>query len=172
MLETIKLRVFPNETQQALLQETFESSRFVYNYYLSECIKRARKVPFEKLRYNWCASDLTKLKRVLPRLKIVDSSALQNVIREQELMFQKVFDSRIGLPEFRTEHDEKYYRSSNTSTNSIRIENGHVRLPKVGMIRTNSDATPSSRVLFATVNHTQSGKYFVSLHFDPEKQQL
>ena len=38
-----KYRIYPNKKQQELIQKTFGCTRFVYNYYLENIMKRIRQ---------------------------------------------------------------------------------------------------------------------------------
>ena len=60
MERAYKFRIYPNKTQQILLQKTFGCVRFVYNYYLNKRIEIYEKNK-STFNYSECSSDLTKL---------------------------------------------------------------------------------------------------------------
>jgi putative transposase len=61
MEKAYKYRIYPNKTQQELIQKTFGCVRFVYNYYLNKRIETYRNDK-TTLTYNQCSKDLTQLK--------------------------------------------------------------------------------------------------------------
>ena len=54
------------------------------------------------------------------------------------------------------------YRTRNQS-GGIRIIDGNIKLPRIGIVKTKLSREFEGRILNATVSHTASGKYFVSL---------
>lgn len=72
-----KFRIYPNKSQENLIQRTFGCCRFVYNHYLDKRIKKYEESK-ETLNYYACANNMTKLKSELDWLKEVDSTALQS----------------------------------------------------------------------------------------------
>ncbi|SKA07783.1 helix-turn-helix domain-containing protein, partial [Eubacterium ruminantium] len=71
MEKAYKYRIYPNKTQQELIQKTFGCVRFVYNYYLDKRIK-AYQENKTSLNYYDCCKDLTSLKKELEWLREPD----------------------------------------------------------------------------------------------------
>ena len=64
MEKAYKFRIYPNRTQEILIQKAFGCVRFVYNYFLDKRIK-AYEADKTTLPYNKCSGELTKLKQKL-----------------------------------------------------------------------------------------------------------
>ena len=64
MEKAYKFRIYPNKQQEILIQKTFGSCRFVFNYYLAKRIEMYKNNK-SSLNYNACSKELTTLKREL-----------------------------------------------------------------------------------------------------------
>ena len=64
MEKAYKFRIYPNKTQESLLQKTFGCVRFVYNHFLDRRIK-AYEQNKKNIGYNECSKELTQLKIVI-----------------------------------------------------------------------------------------------------------
>ena len=89
--------------------------------------------------------------------------------REYQNFFQY---PKTGFPKFKS---KKYSRKSYTTNcmhNNIRIENGCIRLPKIGFVKLKQHRQiPSDYILKSvTVSQTPTGKYYVSILFEYENQ--
>ena len=62
MERAYKFRIYPNKTQESLLQKTFGCVRFIYNYFLDRRIK-AHEQNKKNIGYNECSKELTQLKK-------------------------------------------------------------------------------------------------------------
>lgn len=164
MEKAYKYRIYPNKTQQELIQKTFGCVRFVYNYYLDKRIK-AYQENKTSLNYYDCCKDLTNLKKELQWLREPDKCTLQNSLKNLEFAFQKFFKECSGFPNFKSKKNNKHsYKTQNYNKGTaIQFNNNHIKLPKVGWIKTRDKQIPQGRILNATVSQDPSGKYYVSL---------
>ena len=162
MEKSYKYRVYPNKTQQELISKTFGCSRFVYNNLLAKKIE-LYKDNNQSLSYNQCSIILTGLKSEFEWLKDVDKLALQNSLRDLDNAYKKFFKEHSGFPKFKSRKTHRYsYRTSFTNGN-IQYCGKHIKLPKLGMVKTRDKQIPQGRILNATVSQEPSGKYYVSL---------
>lgn len=157
-----KYRIYPNKRQEELIQKTFGCTRFVYNYYLNK-----RKEMYENdkttFTYNMCSKDLTQLKKEFEWLKEPDKDALQKSLKDLDKAYQKFFKEHSGYPKFKSKKNRyKSYRTSCTN-NNIRFENKHIKLPKLGLVKTRDRQIPQGRILNATISHEPNGHYYCSL---------
>lgn len=157
-----KYRIYPNKTQQKLIQKTFGCCRFVYNYYLNK-----RKEMYENdkttFTYNMCSRDLTQLKKGFEWLKEPDKDSLQKSLKDLDNAYQKFFKEHTGYPKFKSKKNRhKSYRTSCTN-NNIRFENKHIKLPKLGYVKTRDKQIPQGRILNATISQEPNGHYYCSL---------
>lgn len=158
-------RIYPNKKQQELIQKTFGCVRFIYNYYLNK-----RKEMYENdkttFTYNMCSKDLTSLKKEFEWLKEPDKDSLQKALKDLDMAYQKFFNGA-GYPKFKSKKDRhKSYRTSNVLTTgggSIRFENKHVKLPKLGYVKVRDKRIPQGRILNATISQEPNGHYYCSL---------
>ena len=162
-----RFRVYPTKEQTIQMQRTFGCCRFVYNYYLAKRID-AYKADKTTLGYKACSADMTALKKQLPWLGEVDSTALQSSLRDLDTAYQNFFrrvkhGEKPGFPCFKSKRKHRRsYKSKCVSTN-IKVLDGAVQLPKLGKVKCRVSSKVEGRVLSATVSQEASGKYYVSL---------
>ena len=89
MEKAYKFRIYPNRTQEILIQKTFGCVRFVYNYFLDKRIK-AYEADKTTLTYSKCSGELTKLKQELVWLKEPDKCSLQNALKQLDAAYQNL----------------------------------------------------------------------------------
>lgn len=162
-----KFRIYPTKEQMAQIQRTFGCCRFVYNFYLAKRID-TYKTDKKTLNYNACSADMTALKRVLPWLAEVDSTALQSSLKDLDTAYKNFFRSlkgsgKHGFPCFKSKRDlHRSYKSKCVGA-TIKILDGAVQLPKLGRVKCRVSRKVEGRILSATVSQNPSGKYFVAL---------
>ena len=162
MEKAYKYRIYPNKTQQKQLAQTFGNCRFVYNYYLSKKIE-LYKSDKKSMSFCECSKDLTKLKSELEWLKISDKWALQNSLRDLDRAYQNFFKSGFGYPKFKSKKTHRYSYRSTYTNNNIEFLNKHIKLPKLGYVRTKDKQIPQGRIINATISQEPSGKYYCSI---------
>ena len=162
MEKAYKYRIYPNKKQKEIISKTFGSCRFVYNTYLAKRIEMYEKNK-ETFSYVQCANDMKKLKSELEWLKEVDSTALQSSLRDLDMAYQKFFKEYTGYPKFKSKKTHKFSYKSKCVNNNIQYCDKHIKLPKLGMVKTKNKLVPQGRILNATISQEPSGKYYVSL---------
>lgn len=162
MEKTFKYRIYPNKNQRILIAKTFGCCRFVYNTYLAKRIELYESSK-EAYSYVQCANDMKKLKSEKEWLKEVDSTALQSSLRNLDSAYQKFFKEHSGFPKFKSKKTHRYSYKSKCTNNNIQFLGKHIKLPKVGLVKTKNKLIPQGRILSATVSQEPSGKYYVSL---------
>lgn len=162
MEKAFKYRIYPNKTQQELIQKTFGCVRYVYNYFLDLRISTYQNKQ-EFLTYSKTSKLLTKLKQEHEWLKEPDKDALQKSLKDLDMAFQKFFKEHTGYPKFKSKKNRhKSYRTSCTN-NNIRFEGKHIRLPKLGNIKIRDKQIPTGRILNATISQEPNGHYYCSI---------
>ena len=162
MKKAFKYRIYPNKIQKELIQKTFGCTRYVYNYFLN-----LRKNEYEnnnkKLDYYDTSKILTQLKQEKEWLKEPDKGALQKSLKDLDNAYQNFFRERADYPKFKEKKNNyKSYRTS-CEKNSIRFENKHIRLPKLGWMKVRDKQIPQGRILNATISQEPNGHYYCSL---------
>lgn len=162
MEKAYKYRIYPNKKQKELIQNTFGCARFIYNKYLAKRIEMYEQNK-ETFTYVQCANDMKQLKSELEWLKEVDSTALQSSLRDLDTAYQKFFKKHIGYPKFKSKKTHRFSYKSKCVNGNIQHYGKHIKIPKLGMVKTKSKLTPKGRILNATISQEPSGKYYVSL---------
>ena len=170
-----KFRIYPNKTQQELINKTLGCTRFVYNHFLA--IRRDEwKANHNSLTYAKTSNLLTDLKKREDTswLKEADSVALQQSLRDLDRAYENFFKKRAKYPRFKSKHSySQSYRTTNSNgRTNIHIIDKKIKLPKVGFVKIKQSRTFDGRILNATVRRTASGKYFVSLCVEMDKEKM
>lgn len=159
-----KFRMYPTPTQESLLQKTFGSVRYVYNHYLAQRKELYEETGRSPTRFEQ-DKDLTTLKKEIEWLREPDKCALQNSLKDLDLAYQNFFrrvknGEKPGYPRFKSKKDN---RKSYRTNSNIAVQNGKIKLPKLGLVKCKISREVKGRILSATVSQNPSGKYFVSL---------
>ena len=132
--KAFEFRIYPNKEQKIMLAKTFGCSRLVYNHFLA--LKKERYEEYrETVSYSRCSKELTELKKERSFLKEVDSVALQQSLRHLDTAFDRFFKGDSKYPKFKCKHKGKKTYSSICINNNIRLENGKIKLPKLGSVK-------------------------------------
>lgn len=162
MEKAFKYRIYPSKKQKELIQKTFGCTRFVYNYFLDLRIKEYKENK-KSLSYNETSKLLTQLKKESEWLKEPDKDSLQKSLKDLDMAYQKFFKEHTGYPKFKSKKNNyKSYRTSCTN-NNIAFVNRHIKLPKLGYVKTRDKQTPQGRILNATISQEPNGHYYCSL---------
>ena len=159
--KSYKFRLYPNEGQKQFFTKTFGCSRAIWNMMLADKIKHYEDT--KKTLYNTPA----QYKKKFPWLREVDSLALCNVQLNLQAAYKNFFQSGFGFPKFKKKSHRQSYKTNNNN-GSIALENGHVKLPKVGWVRVKAHRQISGIIKSATISMTSTGKYYVSILFETE----
>ena len=168
MQKGYKARLYPTKSQEIILNKTFGSCRFAYNYFLD------RRKSFYKrdgisLTYTKTSSMLTALKREREYLWLneIDSMALQEALRNLDRAYQNFFRKNAGFPKFHSKNSLQSYRTRNQG-GGIRVAGNTIKIPKIGYIKYKGLKHFSGRILNATISKSASGKFYISLCVDIE----
>lgn len=161
-----KYRLYPNREQAELLHKTFGCARKVYNLLLSERLdlyRRYKDDPDELRKQK--LSTPAALKAEYSYLREVDSLALCNAQCNLEAAFSAFFSGRSAIPTFKKKRRARLAYTTNNVSDSIRIDSGRLRLPKVGYIKIkrHRPMPEGSVIKSVTVSCTGSGKYYASI---------
>jgi putative transposase len=133
VLKGVKLRLKLNKDQEIVMNKHVGCCRFVYNHALADG-KEYHEIYNSFLPINMLITELPALKKEFHWLKEVDSTALQQILRDQNQAFQNFFKHKSGFPKFKSKHrDRPSFRLTNTNE-SIRIQNQKIKLSKIGFV--------------------------------------
>lgn len=171
----IRVRLYPTETQEVLINKTIGCCRFVHNQTLADC-----KQSYEQTQHfpskNERITNLVPLKEENDFLKEVDSTALQQSVRDLNSSMDNFFKNRshFGFPQFKSKHRGKQsYRTPYNGGKANVLDNKHIKLPKLGKVKTKRFDMPEVYKIFnITVERTTTGKYYASICIETEVEPL
>ena len=163
--KSYKFRLYPNQEQKQLFAKTFGCSRAIWNMMLADKIKHYEDTK-ENL-YNTPA----QYKKEFPWLSEVDSLALANVQLNLRTAYKNFFQSGFGFPKFKKKSHRQSYKTNNNNGN-IALENGYVKLPKVGWVKVKAHRQINGVIKSATISMTPTGKYHISILCEVEIDSL
>lgn len=172
MQKGIKFRIYPDREQQNLINQTFGCCRLIHNKGLA-----MRNEAYEngnKIGYAQTSAMLTELKKCedFAFLKVVDSIALQQSLRDLDRGFVNFFQKRAAHPIFKSKHNRcQSYRTINQGSN-IRIVGRYIKLPKLGFVKIRQ-SMEVGKIKHVTIERTPTGKCFAVLNveFEPQPRQ-
>lgn len=151
-----KFRLYPNQEQKVMFAKTFGSSRAIWNMMLADKIKYYEETG--KTLYN----TPTQYKKDFPWLKEVDSLALANVQLNLQKAYRNFFKFGFGFPKFKKKRHDQSYKTNN-QRGSIALENGKIKLPKIGWVCVKEHRQIAGTIKSVIVSMTPTGKYYVSI---------
>lgn len=171
----IRVRLYPTGEQSVLIDKTLGCCRFVHNQTLADCkqsYEQTQHFPSKKERF----ANLVPLKEGFDFLKEVDSRALQQSVRDLNVSMNNFFKSRshFEFPKFKSKHNQKQsYRTTCDNGRAGVLDNKHIKLPKLGKVKTKRFDMPDVYKIFnITVEKTATGKYYASICIETEVQSL
>ena len=162
-------RLYPNAEQRIMLAKTFGCVRFIYNKMLQD------RIDYYKKTGNSLNNTPAQYKSEFTWLKEVDSLALANAQLNLNKAYKNFFSQpNVGFPKFKSKKKHKFSYSTNNQRGTVRIENGCIRLPKVGFVKLKQhrEILPNSTIKTVTVRQNPSGKYYVSILVEYDNQIL
>lgn len=169
MQKGIKFRIYPNREQQKLINQTLGCCRLIYNKGLA--MRKETYKNGKKIGYSQTSAILTELKKCedFAFLKVADSIALQQSLRDLDRGFVNFFQKRAAHPAFKSKHNRhQSYRTVNQGDN-IRIVGRYIKLPKLGFVKIRQ-SMEVGKINNVTIECTPTGKYFAVLNVEFEPQ--
>jgi putative transposase len=142
MLKTFKFRLYPNKSQQKLLQNHLNQCRWLYNYLLDlkRNIYKSDNISLSKYDMQKL---LPLLKQTYPELKTIHSQILQDVTKRIDLAFLAFFrrlkeNEIAGYPRFKgyTRYDSFTYKQSGFQLqDKTNHKHKYLQLSKIGKVK-------------------------------------
>ena len=183
MLRAVKIRLYPNKTQEQTLNKVLGCYRFVYNQMLA-LKQNAYKTDKTNLKVTdlskWFHGTLLKDEQYA-WLKEQNTKVMKQAIRQMDGAYQKFFKQHNGFPKFKTKKDKQsamfpYEAISKHNT----FETRHISLttPLKNIKFRCSDLYLSrlqkynKNIRSATLSKTKSGNFFLSILIEIEDAEL
>ena len=172
--KAFKFRIYPTSEQKVLLGKTFGCCRLVFNYFLSLSTKKYEEEKIT-LKYKDYALMLNDLKREKEFLKEIDSISLQKELRHLADSFNNFFKYKKGYPKYKRKamHNDSY-STMNVNDNIEILNKKYIKLPKIGKVqcKVHRDIASDYQLKSATISRVSSGKYYVSVLYEYEKESI
>jgi putative transposase len=108
-------------------------------------------------------------KEEFPFLKEVDSLALANAQQNLEKAYKNFYrDKSVGYPKFKAKHKSRASYTTNNQGGNIRIEDGKIKLPKIGFITIKQHRDFDELIKSCTISMNKDGNYFISILVEQE----
>lgn len=166
--------MYPNLEQKILIEKSFGSSRYIYNYFLD---KQQNKKQFD---YRNCINELPSLLEDNTWLKEVDGCLLRTSIFGLADAFKRYYSGLNEYPKFksktkskksyRTDNFIKMYKGRKYESIEIDLEKRTIKLPKlneVGIRGYRSLNKINGRIIRANI-YKEANKYYVSICVEQE----
>ena len=166
-----RYRIYPNVEQKQRLAQFFGCCRFVYNRCLA-LRRQAYQDEHRNMSAAECMRAVTKMRsdEETAWLAACDSMALQETVKDLDKAFRNFFEKRASYPKPRKKSASvQSYRTRNQNDGIRIVDQKHIRIPVIGILKAKVSRMPGGRILNATVTHTAGGKYFVSLCVEEER---
>lgn len=165
--KSYKIRLYPNDEQIQFFEQNFGNVRFIYNKMLGDKINHYKKT--KEMLHNTPA----QYKKEYDFLKLSDSLALSNAQLALDKAYKMFFRNpkKFGFPKFKSKNKSKMTYTTNNQNGTIFIEDGKLKLPKVGFVETVQDRKfiKNSKIKSVTISKTRTNKYFASILVEYEK---
>ena len=173
--KSVRVRLYSTKEQEVLINKTIGCCRFVHNQTLENCkqsYEQAQRFPSKNERI----TNLVSLKEECEFLKEVSAVALQQSVRDLNSSLDNFFKNRshFGFPKFKSKHNQKQsYRTPYNGGKADVLDNKHIKLPKLGIVKTKRFNMPDEyRIFNITVERTNAGKYYASICIETDVQPL
>ena len=177
MLKAYVFRLYPNNNQKQMINQTIGNSRFIYNYFLNDKITEYKKFKKSKTAYDQIKC-IPSLIENYPWLKQSDSCALRNSIFNLDDAYKSFYNGK-GYPKFKNKDKYNSYKTNNIKSiykgkqyESIKLDliNKIITLPKLKevKIRGYRKLNKINGIIKSAVIRKEAKKYYVSVLIEEE----
>ena len=173
MYKSFKFRLYPNEKQIELLNKSFGSSRFVYNYYLSKIKENKYSDAYSNI-----SDYVNNLKYEYPFLQEIDSTIIRKTLFHLDDNLMKYYNNNFGYPKYKSKFDRhsymtsaiyRTYKDKQYCNIELDLINRKIKLPKLRWIDIRgyrNIRNINGKIINATISREKNGKYYVSVVYD------
>lgn len=170
MLKTYRYRIYPNNRQKQIIDQTIELCRYLYNCGLEHRILAYRQRRASVYAYQQI-NELPGIKEVFPDYKNIYSQVLQDVLRRLDKTFSSFFrrvktGEKPGFPRYKGESRYHSFTYPQPQENMIPA-NGKVYLPKIGKVKIKLHREIPGNIKTVTITR-RNGKYYACFTVEVE----
>ena len=170
MYKAFKFRMYPNNEQTKLINKTFGSARFIYNYYLAK-IKQNKYIN----AYSNIKDYVDNTKYIYPFLQEIDSTIIRKTLFSLDDNIKKCYNLGFGYPKFKSKYEKQSYMTSaiygkykdkKYCNISLDLNNRYIKLPKLKLVKIKGYRNIKEihgKIINATISKDINGKYYVSV---------
>ena len=189
----LKLRIYPNEQQELLINKTFGCCRQIYNNRLFERnqfyeIVIRKENDKKKQKELWKTAHFStekEMKEKFPYMKEVSAQALCSATIFAETAYKNFFQSvkgkragaKVGRPKFKSKKSNDFsYRECVVSANALNWRERNIKVPKLGEIKFRHSGNKKGKLDFfllqganlksITIRKNPAGEYFAILLYE------
>ncbi|HUZ80446.1 MAG TPA: RNA-guided endonuclease TnpB family protein [Thermoplasmata archaeon] len=163
----------PTNVQRTALRQHAGCARFAYNFGLQRKEETwwLNQLPVPRIK-NPTAIDLhreinSRKQSDLGWMYESSKCAPQEALRDLDRAFKNFFEGRAKYPRF---HSRRSGRSSFRLTGAVKVEDGHITLPRIGRVRLKERGYPPAEVRLRSVTASErSGRWYVSVAVEEER---
>ena len=164
-LVAYKFRLYPNKTQQTLLNKTMGCVRYFWNNQVA-AFKTYDKETNPKPEFKTS----TELRNEIEWMKEVSAAAIQqkeiDFKEYRKQLFSKSRKKKIGFPSFKKKSNRQSFRLPNQK---FKVIGNKIQLEKIGKVKIIMDRElPCGKLMSVTVSKNPSGQYFASILIETE----
>ena len=173
MYKAYKFRLYPNDEQKILINKTFGSARYTYNYYLDKMINNGYVKPYTNIQ-----DYVDNLKYEATFLQEIDSVVIRRSLFNLDNAYQKMFNKQGGYPKFKSKYEKNSYntvaiyskyKDKEYCNIELNLQTRQIKLPKLKWVDIrgyrNTDNI-NGKLKNATISKEQTGKYYVSILYE------
>ena len=170
MYKAFKFRIYPNKEQTILINKTFGSARFIYNYYLAKEKENKYINAYSNIK-----DYVDNTKYIYPFLQEVDSIIIRKSLFNLDDNIKKCYNLGFGYPKFKSKYEKQSYttnaiygkyKNKNYCNISLDLNNGYIKLPKLKLVKIRGYRNIKEihgKIINATISKDINGKYYVSV---------
>ena len=173
MYKAYKFRLYPNDEQIVLINKTFGSVRYTYNYYLDKMKNNTYVTPYNNIKnyeYN--------LKYEATFLQEIDSTIIKKSIYKLDDAYKKMFNNQGEYPKFKSKYGRNSYNTTAIYSKykgieqcniELSLQTRQIKLPKLNLVKIRGYKNInniSGKLKNATISKEPNGKYYVSVLYE------
>ena len=173
MYKAYKFRLYPNGEQIVLINKTFGSVRYTYNYYLDKMKNNTYVTPYNNIKdyeYN--------LKYEATFLQEIDSTIIKKSIYKLDDAYKRMFNDQGGYPKFKSKYGRNSYtipavygkyKGIEQCNIELNLQTRQLKLPNLNLVKIrgykNTDNI-NGKLKNVTISKEPNGKYYVSVLYE------